>query len=65
MLKRWERFVRFFGDGRMLSNNATERALRGRRKSWLFAGFERCTARAAAMRTLLGTAKFNDVDPLA
>jgi transposase len=47
--------------------HAVPRALRGfalGRKSWLFAGSERGAARAAAMSTLLGTAKLNDVDPL-
>jgi len=36
-----------------------------RRKSWLFAGSERGADRAAAMATLIMTAKLNDVDPLA
>jgi hypothetical protein len=35
------------------------------RKSWLFAGSERGADRAAAMATLIMTAKLNDVDPLA
>ena len=35
------------------------------RKSWLFAGSERGAARAAAMTTLIASAKLNDVDPLA
>ena len=69
MLKRWDRFARFIDDGRIcLSNNAAERALRGialGRKSWLFAGSDRGGARAAAMYTLIGTAKLNDVDPQA
>jgi len=69
MLKRWNRFARFIDDGRIcLTNNAAERALRGfalGRKSWLFAGSERGADRAAAMATLIMTAKFNDVDPLA
>jgi transposase len=69
LLRRWERFTPFLGDGRIcLSNNAAERALRGfalGRKSWLFAGSERGAARAAAMTTLIATAKLNDVDPLA
>jgi transposase len=69
MLKRWDRFARFIGDGRIcLTNNAAERALRGfalGRKSWLFAGSERGADRAAAMTTLIMTAKLNDVDPLA
>jgi transposase len=69
MLKRWERFARFLVDGRIcLTNNAAERALRGfalGRKSWLFAGSDRGAARAAAMVTLIATAKLNDVDPQA
>jgi hypothetical protein len=69
MLKRWDRFARFIEDGRVcLTNNAAERALRGfalGRKSWLFAGSERGADRAAAMTTLIMTAKLNDVDPLA
>src|SRR5499433_1192030 len=69
MLRRWDRFVRFIEDGRVcLSNNAAERALRGfalGRKSWLFAGSERGADRAAAMATLIMTAKLNDIDPLA
>ncbi len=49
-------------------NNAAERALRGfalGRKAWLFAGSERGADRAAAMATLIATAKLNDVDPQA
>jgi len=69
MLKRWGRFARFIDDGRIcLTNNAAERALRGfalGRKSWLFAGSDRGAERAAAMTTLIMTAKLNDVDPLA
>jgi len=69
LLRRWEGFTRFLEDGRVcLTNNAAERALRGfalGRKSWLFAGSERGAERAAAMTTLLETAKLNDVDPQA
>ena len=69
MLKRWGGFTRFLDDGRIcLTNNAAERALRGialGRKSWLFAGSERGGERAAAMYTLIVTAKLNDVDPQA
>jgi hypothetical protein len=69
MLKRWDRFAGFLDDGRIcLTNNAAERALRGfalGRKSWLFAGSERGAARAAAITTLIMTAKLNDIDPLA
>jgi hypothetical protein len=35
------------------------------RKSWLFAGSERGADRAAAVTTLIMTAKLNDIDPLA
>ena len=69
MLRRWERFARFLDDGRIcLTNNASERALRGialGRKSWLFCGSDRGGVRAAAMYTLIGTAKLNDIDPQA
>jgi hypothetical protein len=69
MLRRWDRFTRFIDDGRIcFTNDAAERALRGfalGRKSWLFAGSERGADRAAAMATLIMTAKLNDVDPLA
>ena len=67
MLRRWPAFARFLEDGRIcLSNNAAERALRGfalGRKAWLFAGSDRCAERAAAMATLIMSAKLNDVDP--
>ena len=69
MLRRWGLYARFLEDGRIcLTNNAVERALRGialGRRSWLFAGSDRGGARAAAMYTLIGTAKLNDVDPQA
>jgi hypothetical protein len=69
MLTRWPAFTRFLDDGRIcLSNNAAERALRGvalGRRSWLFAGSDRGGERAAAMYTLIGTAKLNDIDPRA
>ena len=69
MLKRWDGFARFAADGRIcLTNNAAERALRGfalGRRAWLFAGSERGATRAAAITTLIMTAKLNDVDPLA
>jgi transposase len=69
LLKRWPAFMRFLEDGRVcLSNNAAERALRGialGRKSWLFAGSDRGGRRAAAMYSLIVTAKMNEVDPQA
>jgi transposase len=69
MLKRWAAFTRFLDDGRIcLTNNAAERALRGialGRKCWLFAGSDRGGERAAAVYTLIATAKLNDIDPQA
>jgi hypothetical protein len=69
MLKRWGSFSRFLDDGRIcLTNNAAERALRGialGRKAWLFAGSDRGGERAAAMYSLIVTAKLNNVDPRA
>ena len=69
MLKRWPAFIRFLDDGRVcLSNNAAERGLRGialGRKSWLFAGSDRGGQRAAAMYSLIVSAKMNDIDPQA
>ena len=69
LLKRWPAFTRFLEDGRIcLSNNAAERAMRGvalGRRSWLFAGSDRGGQRAAAIYSLIVTAKLNDVDPQA
>jgi transposase len=69
MLKRWGAFTRFLDDGRIcLTNNAAERGLRGvalGRKAWLFAGSDRGGERAAAMYSLIVTAKLNDIDPRA
>lgn len=51
-----------------MSNNAAERALRGiavGRRNWTFAGSDQGGHRAAAIYTLIETAKLNDVDPLA
>ncbi len=69
VLKRWASFTLFLEDGRVcLSNNAAERGLRGialGRKSWLFCGSDRGGRRAAAMYSLIVTAKMNGVDPQA
>jgi hypothetical protein len=67
MLKRWPAFTAFLEDGRIcLTNNAAERALRcvavGRR-NWTFCGSDRGGERAAAIYTLVATAKLNDIDP--
>jgi transposase len=69
MLTRWPAFARFLDDGKIcLTNNAAERALRGiavGRKNWTFCGSDRGGERAAAIYTLISTAKLNDIDPRA
>src|SRR6185295_11608977 len=66
-LERWSALLRFSEDGRIeMDNNAAERALRAvalGRKNYLFAGSDTGGERAAAMYSLLGTAKLNGVDP--
>jgi len=66
-LWRWTALTRYRDDGRLeIDNNAAERALRAvalGRKNWLFAGSDEGGERAAAIYSLLGTAKLNDLDP--
>jgi transposase len=68
-LTRWVALTRFLDDGRVcMSNNAAERALRAvalGRNNWTFAGSDVGGQRAAAIYTLIQTAKLNDVDPQA
>ena len=68
-LKRWNAFTRFLDDGRLcMSNNAAEREIRAialGRHNWTFAGSDEGGRRAAAIYTLINTAKLNDVDPQA
>jgi transposase len=68
-LTRWVGLTRFLEDGRLcMSNNAAERELRGialGRRNWTFAGSDEGGRRAAAIYTLIETAKLNDIDPLA
>ena len=68
-LKRWTALTRFLDDGRLcMSNNAAERELRAvavGRRNWTFAGSDEGGRRAAAIYTLIATAKLNDVDPQA
>ena len=63
----WEALVRYTEDGRLeIDNNAAERALRAvalGRKNYLFAGSDAGGERAAAIYSLIGTAKLNDLDP--
>ncbi len=68
-LTRWAALTRFLDDGRLcISNNAAERELRGvavGRKNWTFAGSDEGGRRAAAIYTLIQTAKLNGIDPQA
>jgi len=64
---RWPALVRYRDDGHLeIDNNAAERALRAvalGRKNYLFCGADSGGERAAAIYTLIGTAKLNDLDP--
>jgi transposase len=66
-LSRWRALGRFLDDGRIeMDNSAAERALRVvalGRKNYLFAGSDSGGERAAAIYSLLGTAKLNGLDP--
>jgi hypothetical protein len=64
---RWEALTRYTTDGRLeISNNAAERGIRPLalgRKNYLFAGSDSGGMRAAAMYTLIETAKLCGRDP--
>ena len=66
-LSRWRALTRYSDDGQLeIDNNAAERALRVvalGRKNFLFAGSDSGGERAAAMYSLLGSAKLNGLDP--
>jgi transposase len=66
-LSRWRALTRYLDDGSIEMDNSTaERALRTvalGRKNYLFAGSDAGGERAAAIYTLLGTAKLNGLDP--
>jgi transposase len=66
-LSRWEALGRYCDDGRIeIDNNAAERALRCvalGRKNFLFAGSDAGGERAAAIYSLLGSAKLNGHNP--
>jgi transposase len=66
-LERWSALLRYCEDGRVeMDNNAAERALRAvalGRKNYLFAGSDAGGERAAAIYSLLGSAKLNGIDP--
>lgn len=66
-LNHWQALIRYASDGRVeIDNNAAERALRAvalGRKNFLFAGSDAGGDRAAAIYSLIGSAKLNDLDP--
>ena len=66
-LGRWRALLRYCEDGSIeIDNNAAERALRAvalGRKNYLFAGSDSGGERAAAIYSLIGTAKLNGLDP--
>ncbi len=66
-LSRWQALTRYLSDGRIeIDNNAAERALRAvalGRKNYLFAGSNAGGERAAAIYSLIGTAKLHGLDP--
>lgn len=66
-LARWDALVRYSTDGRIeIDNNAAERALRTvalGRKNFLFGGSNAGGERAAAIYSLIGSAKLNGLDP--
>ena len=66
-ISRWRALTRYVDDGQLeIDNNAAERALRVvalGRKNYLFAGSDNGGDRAAAIYSLLGSAKLNGLDP--
>jgi len=66
-LPRWDALTRYMEDGHIeIDNNAAERSLRGvalGRKNYLFAGSDAGGERAAAIYSLIGSAKLNGLDP--
>jgi transposase len=66
-LRRWSALARVLDDGRYpIDNNPIENAIRPiavGRKNWLFAGSETAARRAAAIMSLIATAKANGIEP--
>jgi transposase len=66
-LKRWPAVIRYADTGHLpIDNNPVENVIRPialGKKNWLFTGSERAGQRAAAIQTLLGTAKVNGLNP--
>ena len=68
-LKRWPALSCYAASGHLpIDNNPVENAIRPiavGKKNWLFAGSERAGQRAAAIQSLLATAKLNGLEPYA
>ena len=68
-LRRWAALSRYAMDGRWpIDNNPVENTIRPiaiGKKNWLFVGSESAGQRAAAIQSLLATAKLNGLDPAA
>jgi len=66
-LRRWVSLIRYAETVHLpIDNNAVENAIRPialGKKNWLFTGSERAGIRAAAIQSLLGTAKLNGLNP--
>ena len=66
-LVRWAALTRYRDDGRIeIDNSSAERALRGvalGRRNYLFLGSDAGGERAAAIYSLIGSAKLNGLDP--
>ena len=66
-LSHWRALTRYLDNGQLeIDNNAAERALRAvaiGRKNYLFMGADSGGQRAAALYSLIGTAKLNGLDP--
>ncbi len=66
-MNHWQALIRYASDGRVeIDNNAAERALRAvalGRKNFMFAGSDAGGDRAAAIYSLIGSAKLNGLDP--
>ena len=67
--RRWDALTRFLDEGAAeIDNNIAERAMRAvaiGRKNWLFAGSKAGGERAAALYSVIETAKLNGLEPQA
>lgn len=66
-LQRWQALTRYLNDGNIpIDNNWIENRIRPiaiGRANWLFVGSQRAGERAAAVMTLVNSAKLNGIDP--